>query len=102
MLIILELSALKIQMHKMLFDTSFNSLDTALANLYRLFHDAAQRMESYMRSMTKNGTPSFHIIKGTHVFPVKSHVAQCDMFVRTSTPDYSPASTVRASVSTRP
>ncbi|KIW03271.1 hypothetical protein, variant 1 [Verruconis gallopava] len=52
------LNALKIQIHRMYFDTSFNSLDTALANLYRLFHDAAQRAEHYMRSMPKHASLS--------------------------------------------
>ena len=51
-------------MHSMYFDTSYNSLDTTLANLYRLFHDAAQRAEGYIRSMPKHGAPSFETIKG--------------------------------------
>lgn len=60
-------SALKIQMHSMYFDTSFNTLGTALANLYRLFHDAAQRAEHYIRSMPKRSAPSFETVKGTFV-----------------------------------
>jgi hypothetical protein len=58
-------SAIKIQLHTMYFDTSFNDLTTALANLYRLFHDAAQRLESYMRYMPKRNMPSFETVKGT-------------------------------------
>jgi telomerase reverse transcriptase len=66
------LNALKIQMHGMYFDTSFNSLDTALANLYRLFQDAAQRIEHYIRSMPKHTGPSFRSVKGMFLSFVSS------------------------------
>jgi hypothetical protein len=48
----------------MYFDTTFNSLFTALTNLYKLFHDAASRAEHYIRSMPKRGQPSFKTVKG--------------------------------------
>jgi hypothetical protein len=47
----------------MYFDTSFNTVSTALANLYRIFNDAAQRADHYMRSMPKHNQPSFETVK---------------------------------------
>jgi hypothetical protein len=56
-------SALKIQLHGMFFDTSFNSLDTVLSNLFIAFKDAALRCFSYMKSLSAASQPSFETLK---------------------------------------
>nr|OQO19315.1 hypothetical protein B0A51_11621 [Rachicladosporium sp. CCFEE 5018] len=46
-----SLSTLKLQMRTMLLSTSFNSIDTALVNLYHCFSEAAQKMLYYIRAL---------------------------------------------------
>ncbi|TID27305.1 telomerase reverse transcriptase [Venturia nashicola] len=57
------LNALKLQLHGMFFDTSFNSLDTVLTNLYIAFKDAARRCFYYMKSLSASSQPSFERVK---------------------------------------
>ncbi|QDS67468.1 hypothetical protein FKW77_000863 [Venturia effusa] len=59
------LNALKIQMHGMFFDSSFNSLDTVLSNLYTAFKDAALRCFYYMKNLSTSSQPSFVTVKNT-------------------------------------
>jgi hypothetical protein len=47
----------------MFFDTSFNSLDTVLSNLYLAFKDAALRCFYYMKSLSASSQPSFKTLK---------------------------------------
>lgn len=56
-------SALKIQLHGMFFDTTFNSLDTVLSNLYIAFKDAALRCYYYMKSSSSSNLPSLETVK---------------------------------------
>jgi telomerase reverse transcriptase len=57
-------SGLKIQLHGMYFDTSFNSLQTAFTNVYTAFYDAALRSYHYIRSLPLHKQPSFEYVKG--------------------------------------
>lgn len=60
-------SGLKIQLHGMFFDTSFNSLDTVLSNLYVAFKDAALRCFYYMKSLSSSTQPSFETVKSKDI-----------------------------------
>lgn len=66
-LLIARPSALKIQLHGMFFDTSFNSLDTVLSNLYIAFKDAALRCFYYMKSLSASTQPSFKTLKSKRI-----------------------------------
>ena len=55
-------SALKLGGHAMYIDTKFNSLLTALANLYMNLNVVAMKMHNYIRSM--DSRPPEKLIKG--------------------------------------
>ncbi|KAL9099832.1 MAG: hypothetical protein Q9163_004720 [Psora crenata] len=50
-------NAFKIQMHKMLFDTNFNSLTTVLSTIYQSFTVTAMKYYRYVKSMTSGAKP---------------------------------------------
>ncbi|KAI9664915.1 MAG: hypothetical protein M1821_006363 [Bathelium mastoideum] len=56
------LHALKIQMHEMYLDSSFNSLSTVLSNLYHNYAETAQKCFAYIKSLPAQKRPSLSVL----------------------------------------
>ena len=56
------LNALKIQMHGMFLDSSFNALSTVLVNLYHIYTETAQKCFAYIKSLPTQKQPSAKLL----------------------------------------
>lgn len=56
------LNALKLQMHAMLFSTSYNSLPTVLSNLHHCFSEVAQKCYHYIKSLPARQQPGSTLV----------------------------------------
>ena len=60
------LSAFRIQMHKLLLDTGFNSLRTVLSTIYQNLLETAMKCYRYAKSMPTSKQPSSDLVTGEH------------------------------------
>ena len=59
------MNAFKLQTHRMLLDTNFNSTATVLTTLYENFIEAAMKFHRYTKSMEKQARPHVALLIGT-------------------------------------
>ena len=52
-------------MHAMLFDTSYNSINTVTSNLYSCFLETAKKFFHYMKSLAINKRPTVELMMST-------------------------------------
>lgn len=55
-------SSLKIQLHAMFIDTSFNNIKTVLSNLYQCFVESARKCYHYIKSLPKKKYPRVQLL----------------------------------------
>ena len=59
------LNALKIQMHGMFLDTSYNTMSTVLSSLYQTYVETAQKCFAYIKSLSAQNQPSVRLLVKT-------------------------------------
>lgn len=59
------LNALKLQMHSMFLDSSFNAITTVLSNLYHSYTETAQKCFAYIKGLPAQKRPSSRLLSQT-------------------------------------